>query len=104
MPRGLTPRRFTMPVSVTLVDLCKGKDYYVLGRPKNMADGNSTLDGRQRFARRILEETAREGALGVVNESFAGDELVQLWDQGDVFGLPRRLGVSGEPVGRVETA
>jgi predicted ester cyclase len=36
-----------------------------------MADGNSTLDERKRFTRRIPEETASEGAIGVVDELFA---------------------------------
>ena len=64
-----------------------------------MADDHSTPDERRRLARRLSEEIASEGAIEVVDEPLAEDEIVELGGQLDAFGLLRQLGLSEEPVG-----
>lgn len=62
-----------------------------------MADGNPTLDERKRLARRIPEEIASEGALGVVDELFAEDVVARISPLGAAEGrdafraLPQRM-------------
>lgn len=62
-----------------------------------MADGHTTLDEPNRLARRMPEELASEGAIGVVDELFAEDAVARISPLGsaegrDVFrALPQRM-------------